>query len=110
PDTRRHRQYARPAHPDGRRAIRSRRGGRKASLHEREIAWIACMREPRRHRKIMFAQEIGIEQLGAIARAVIAEHGHDHMPGPEIARKSDSASDVDAARTPKAKPFLHHEI
>src|SRR5215204_5532775 len=45
--------------------------------------------EPRRHRQVLGAQELRIEQLRLVARAVVAEHRHDRVPRTVILREPD---------------------
>ena len=66
-------------------------------MHKRKLPLFACVRKPWWNRKIVRPQKFRIEQFGAVARAVITEHGHNHMSGPEIARKADRACDIDTA-------------
>ncbi len=55
--------------------------------------------EPPRHRQPLPPQEIRVEQLGLIARAAVAEDGHDGVDKPQFPGEADGAGDVDAART-----------
>ena len=40
---------------------------------------------PVRHRQVLFAQEVRVEQFRLVARAVVAQDGHDRVAGAEIA-------------------------
>ena len=51
--------------------------------------------QPRGNGKVTLAKERGVKELALIARAVVAQHGHDGMAGTEITRHTDGAGDVD---------------
>ena len=57
---------------------------------------------PGRDRQALLAQERRVEQLALIARAVVAEHRHDGLARPQLARQPDRAGDVDAGRAAHA--------
>ena len=52
--------------------------------------------EPVRHRQVLRPQELRIEQLGLVARAVVAEHRDDGVAGTQLLGQPDGAGDVDA--------------
>src|SRR5690606_7029454 len=66
--------------------------------------------QPCRNRKVLAAQKGRIEQFGLVARAVVAKHRHDGMPGAHFASEPDRASDIDAGRGADAKAFLLEEL
>src|SRR5262249_46984319 len=56
------------------------------------------------------AQEVRIEQLGLIARAVVGEDRYDGVAGPELAGETDRARHVDARGAAEAQAFVLEEI
>src|SRR5215468_11996400 len=63
--------------------------------HERSFDAGAAL-EPFGHRQLLGAQELGIEQLRLVARAVVGEHGDDGVPRAHVLGEPDRAGDVDA--------------
>ena len=51
--------------------------------------------EPVGDREALFLEELRVEELRLVAGAVVAEEGHDGVPGSEVAREPDRARDVD---------------
>src|SRR5262252_10493335 len=78
-------------------------------LHKRD-GDVRSPLEPRRHRQFLRAQELRIEQLGLITRAVVAKDGDDGVAGAELAREPDRARDIDAARAAEAQPFVLEQL
>src|ERR1700676_5036461 len=74
-------------------------------LLERHID-LAALLEPLRHRQVLGAHEIRIEQFGLIAVSGIAEHGHDGMTRSYLAGEPDRACDIDAGRAAETKTFV----
>src|SRR5215470_7768937 len=66
--------------------------------------------QPRRHRQVLAAQEFRVEQLGLIARAVVGEHGHDGVAGPQLAGEPDRTGDVDTRRSTEAEALVLQEV
>ena len=66
--------------------------------------------EPIRHRQALGAKEVRVEELRLVARAVVAEHRHDPVPRPQVARHADRPGDVDPGRRPHAEALLAQEL
>ena len=66
--------------------------------------------EPRRNRQILLAQELRIEQLRLISRAVIGKDGHDGVAGAELLGQANGAGDIDAGRAAEAEAFVLEQI
>ena len=66
--------------------------------------------EPVRHRQPLRAQELRIEQLRLIARAIVGENGDDGVARPQVLGKPDRARDVDAGRAAHAQAFVLEQI
>src|SRR5262245_43284115 len=66
-----------------------------------EDAWHFRRRvfEPAWQRQVLRLEEGGVEQPALIAGAVVAQHRHDGVARPKIAREPDRPGDVDAARS-----------
>ena len=60
--------------------------------------------------QVLGAQEVRVEQLRLIARAVVAQDRHDRVAGAEIARQPDRAGDVDAGRAAQAQALVLEEV
>ena len=55
-------------------------------------------------------QKRRVEQLGLIARAVVAQDRHDGVAGPQLAGQADGPGDVDAGRAADAQAFLAEQL
>src|SRR6516162_936423 len=58
--------------------------------------------QPFRHGKAFLTQELRIEQLRLIARAIVGEDGHDGVARPHVLGQPDRARDIDARRSAHA--------
>src|ERR1700733_3398067 len=56
----------------------------------------ATLLEPVRHRQVLGAHEIRIEQFGLVAASVVAQHRHDGMARSEFFSQTNGAGNVDA--------------
>src|SRR5690554_4438922 len=61
---------------------------------------------PFRHRQLLVAQEVRVEQARLVACAVVAQYGHDPLARTQLASQPDSAGDVHAAGGADANSFL----
>src|ERR1043166_5806767 len=80
-----------------------------ASSHERSFDVGAAL-EPRRHREVLRAQELRVEQLRLITRAVIGENGDDGMSRAQFLGELDCAADVDTRRAAEAQAFVLQQV
>ena len=62
------------------------------------------------YRQVFLAQEIRIEQLRLIARAVVGKDGHDGVAGAEFLGQPDGAGDIDAGRAAEAQAFVLEQV
>jgi hypothetical protein len=51
-----------------------------------------------------------VEELGLVARAVVAQDRHDGVPRPHVARHAHRAGHVDARRPAKAEPLVRQQV
>src|SRR5580700_1850802 len=65
--------------------------------------------EPIRHRQLLLAQKIRIEQLRLVTRAVIGKDRHDGVARAELLGETDGAGDVDAGGTAETKPLVFEQ-
>src|SRR5580704_14772456 len=66
--------------------------------------------EPARHRQLLLAQKIRIEQFRLVARAVVGEDRHDGVAGAELLGQPNGAGDIDAGRAAEAEPLVLEQI
>ena len=66
--------------------------------------------QPLRHRQVLRFEELRVEQLGLVARAVVAEHGDDGVARAQLLGQPDGAGDVDAGGAAHAQPFLLQQL
>src|SRR5262245_17585086 len=66
--------------------------------------------QPFRHRQFLRAQEVRVEQLRLIARAVIGQDGHDGAAAPEFAGETDRARHVDPGRAAHAQALVLEQV
>src|ERR1700678_1935864 len=66
--------------------------------------------QPGGYRQSLRAQELWIEQLGLVARAVVGEHGNDRVSWPQFAGETDRAGDVDARRSSEAQALVLEQV
>src|SRR5581483_8747814 len=97
-----------PARPDAPPASRSKRA--VLSCFVVYVDGALGTGETARYRQALRAQEIGIEELALIARAVVGENGHDgvalaHLPG-----HANGARDIDPRRAAHAQPLMFEKV
>src|SRR5215467_7540848 len=66
--------------------------------------------QPLRDWKSLGSKEIGIEQLGLIARAVVAKHGDDGMAGAKLLGEPNCTGHIDARGAAEAKAFVLQQV
>src|SRR5580700_2321727 len=66
--------------------------------------------EPARHRQLLLAQKIRVEQFRLVARAVVSQDRHDGVAGAELLGEADGTGDVDAGRAAEAQPLVLEQI
>src|SRR5215471_15559468 len=72
--------------------------------------YVRFLREPRWHRKALFAQELRVEQLRLIARSIIGENRYDGVPWPQLLGKPDRTRDIDPGRAAHAQTLVLEQI
>ena len=66
--------------------------------------------QPVGDRQVLRAQKRGIEQLGGVTGAGIAQERHDRVAGAELPGEAERAGDVDPRRTAEQQTFARHEV
>src|SRR5664280_40615 len=62
--------------------------------------------EPGRHRQILRAQEVRVEQFRPIARADVAQHRHDGVAAAEVLGEANGARHIDARGAAEAEALV----
>src|SRR6516164_7853237 len=66
--------------------------------------------QPGRHRELVCAQEVGVEQLRLGARAMLGKDGDDNVAGPHLPGKAHRTRDVDGRGSAEAQALVLEQI